>query len=66
MTNLIVTCMQCDTDIVFTEPAEGTWEPILDGPAGFGPPPKVIGEQVTVRCSNCGHRLVVDRKDVSK
>jgi hypothetical protein len=65
MNTLTVTCLACQADITFTEPAEGTWEPILSGEAGFGPEPTVVGEQVTVRCLNCAHRTVVNREDVT-
>lgn len=65
MSDLTVSCLGCTADVTFSEPAEGTWEPILSGEAGFGQAPTVIGEQVTVRCPVCAHRTVVNREDVA-
>lgn len=65
MNTLTVECLGCGADVTFAEPADDAWEPILDGQAGLGPAQTVVGQQVTVRCPVCGHRTVVDRKDVS-
>lgn len=65
MSTLTVSCTSCGSDVTFTEPEDDTWEPILDGSSGFGAPPQVVGQQVTVRCPVCGHRTVVNREDVT-
>lgn len=62
---LTVECPSCGEQITFAEPADDAWEPVLEGSAGFGDGPKVVGQQVTVRCPVCGHRTVIDRKDVT-
>ena len=64
MSTLTVDCAGCGEPVTFAEPADDAWEPILEGTAGFGTPPKVVGEQVTVRCPACGTRNVIDRKDL--
>lgn len=63
MSDLTVTC-RCGEPVTFSEPAEGTWEPILQVEPGFGQAATVVGEQVTVRCPVCAHRTVVNREDV--